>query len=179
MLARLSMDLAAQTEPTPVGVWVDAFIGLGANLGDARAAVRAAVVAIGATDGVRLVRQSPLYGSTPVDAGGGDYVNAVVQVQTCLPALALLHALRAIEFQAGRERPFRNAPRTLDLDVLLYGSAIIQSEELTLPHPRMAQRAFVLRPLADIAPQQVSLAQLEAVAQQSVWRLDAPLRDGQ
>jgi len=111
------MDLGLPTKPTPVGGWVDAFIGLGANLGDARAAVCDAVLAIAATDGVRLIRQSPLYGSAPVDAGGGDYVNAVVQVQTCLPAQALLQALLAIEAQAGRERPFRNAPRTLDLDV--------------------------------------------------------------
>jgi len=165
------------TDPMQAGVWVDAFVGLGANLGDAQQAVRTAVAAIGALDGVRLVSQSPLYGSAPVDASGGDYVNAVVQVQTRLSAQELLHALRAIEAQAGRERPFRNAPRTLDLDVLLYGDQRIDTDELTVPHPRMAQRAFVLRPLADLAPALVPQSQLDAVADQLIWPLATPARD--
>lgn len=175
--ARPVMAPGPQTDPMPAGVWVDAFVGLGANLGDAQQAVRAAVAAIGALEGVRLVSQSPLYGSAPVDAGGGDYVNAVVRVQTRLSAQELLHALRAIEAQAGRERPFRNAPRTLDLDVLLYGEQRIDTEELTVPHPRMAQRAFVLRPLADLAPELVPQSQLDAVADQLIWSLATPPRD--
>lgn len=151
---------------------VAAYIGLGANLGDAQAAVLGAMAKIDRIDGVRLTRQSSLYGSAPVDAGGADYVNAVVEVQTSLSCLELLRALQTIEAQAGRERPFRNAPRTLDLDVLVFGTAQIHSEELTVPHPRMAQRAFVLRPLAEIAPSLVSQSQLDAVQTQPVWLLE-------
>ena len=150
-----------------------AWIGLGANLGDAPAALAAAVQALGALPGTQLQRCSRLYRSAPVDAGGPDYYNAVVQLQTTLAPLALLQALQAIEQAAGRERPYRNAPRTLDLDVLLYGSARIDSPALTVPHPRMAQRAFVLRPLAELAPERVSTAQWQAVADQSCAPLDA------
>jgi 2-amino-4-hydroxy-6-hydroxymethyldihydropteridine diphosphokinase len=107
-----------------------------------------------------------------VDAGGADYVNAVVQVQTTLTGLQLLRALQDIEAQAGRERPFKNAPRTLDLDVLLFGGEVIQTEALQVPHPRMTERAFVLRPLAEIAPHLVTPAQLEAVRTQRVWLLE-------
>ena len=150
---------------------VAAYIGLGANLGDAQACVLGAMAEIGRIDGVQLTRQSSLYGSAPVDAGGADYVNAVVEVQTRLSCPQLLNALQAIEARAGRQRPFRNAPRTLDLDVLLFGAAHIQSEGLTVPHPRMAQRAFVLRPLAEIAPGLVTQSQLDAVQTQAVWLL--------
>ena len=104
----------------PQAVSVLAYIGLGANLGDPRAAVTRAILAIAALPGLFLTRQSALYGSAPVDAGGGDYVNAVVEVQTALTPHALLAKLQSIESAAGRERPYRNAPRTLDLDVLLY-----------------------------------------------------------
>lgn len=151
---------------------VAAYIGLGANLGDAQASVLGAIGGISRIGGVRLTRQSSLYGSAPVDAGGADYVNAVVEVQTGLSCLQLLHALQAIEAGAGRERPFRNAPRTLDLDVLLFGAEQIHSEGLTVPHPRMAQRAFVLRPLAEIAPDLVTQSQLDAVQAQRVWLLE-------
>ena len=153
------------------GEAVAAYIGLGANLGDAQACVLGAMAEISRIDGVQLTRQSSLYGSAPVDAGGADYVNAVVEVQTRLSCLQLLHALQAIEARAGRERPFRNAPRTLDLDVLLFGSEIIQTDMLEVPHPRMLQRAFVLRPLAEIAPDLVTQAQLDAVQTQLVWLL--------
>ena len=148
-----------------------AYIGIGANLGDAAAAVRAAVLSIAAMPQVQLLRQSALYGSAPVDAGGADYVNAVVQVGTTLTPRALLGALQAIENDAGRTRTYRNAPRTLDLDVLLYGTLVQDDPELTLPHPRMWQRAFVLLPLAEIAPSLVSAAQCSAVQQQAVWKL--------
>jgi 2-amino-4-hydroxy-6-hydroxymethyldihydropteridine diphosphokinase len=153
---------------------VTAYIGLGANLGDASAAVTAAMRAIGNIQGIALGRQSSLYASAPIDSGGPDYVNAVVQVQTTLSAPDLLSALQSIEAQAGRERPYRNAPRTLDLDVLLYGSAVVQSATLTVPHPRMFQRAFVLLPLADVAPALVSSIQMQAVAKQSITRLTEP-----
>jgi 2-amino-4-hydroxy-6-hydroxymethyldihydropteridine diphosphokinase len=155
----------------PDTVQTVAYIGLGANLGDARAAVSAAIDAIAALPAVRLVRQSALYGSAPLDAGGDDYVNAVVAVQTTLAPHTLLAHLQAIENAAGRARPYRNAPRTLDLDLLLYGHQVLDDATLVLPHPRMGQRAFVLHPLAEIAPAQVSAAQLQAVADQPVWVL--------
>jgi len=113
-----------------------------------------------------------LYGSAPLDADGPDYVNAVVQVRTVLSPDALLQALQAIEQQAGRARPYRNAPRTLDLDILLYGADRIDSTDLQIPHPRMWQRAFVVLPLAEIAPDLVSPAQVLAVSGQVLHRLD-------
>jgi 2-amino-4-hydroxy-6-hydroxymethyldihydropteridine diphosphokinase len=148
-----------------------AYIGLGANLGDPRAAVTQAILAIAALPGLRLTRQSSLYGSAPIDAGGNDYVNAVVEVQTALRPHALLAHLQSIENAAGRARPYRNAPRTLDLDVLLYDQLVLNDADLVIPHPRMGERAFVLRPLAEIAPALVAAAQLQAVAEQSVWIL--------
>jgi 2-amino-4-hydroxy-6-hydroxymethyldihydropteridine diphosphokinase len=150
---------------------IAAFLALGANLGDAAGAVTAATADIGRLPGVRLVRASSLYRTAPVDATGPDFINAVVEVATTLTAPDLLAAVQVLEQGAGRERPFRNAPRTLDIDVLLYGSARIDSPWLTVPHPRMLQRAFVLVPLAEIAPAQVSAAQLEAVAGQRILRL--------
>ncbi len=148
-----------------------AYIGLGANLGDARRAVTAAIQAIAALPHLRLMRQSSLYGSAPLDAGGDDYVNAVVEVQTRLDPHALLAALQSIENAAGRARPYRNAPRTLDLDLLLYHQLVLNEADLVIPHPRMEQRAFVLRPLAEIASALVSAQQLQAVADQLVWVL--------
>ncbi len=150
---------------------VYAYIGLGANLGDPRAAVLAAMDAIADIDGLALTHKSSLYGSAPVDAGGGDYVNAVVQVHTRLKPHALLTQLQAIELGAGRSRSYQNAPRTLDLDVLLFDQLVLNDADLVLPHPRMWQRAFVLRPLAEIAPALVRAAQLQAVAEQAVWLL--------
>lgn len=150
---------------------VPAFIALGANLGDARGAVTGAIAAIDRLPGTTVVARSSLYRTAPVDSTGPDYINAVVQVHTTLAASDLLAALQTIEQAAGRERPWRNAPRTLDLDILLYGQEHITSETLTVPHPRMWQRAFVLVPLAEIAPEQVNAAQLVAVAGQGVQRL--------
>ena len=148
-----------------------AWIGLGANLGDARAALRAAVLAMAALPGTRVQQISSIYRSAPVDAGGPDYLNAVVELETPLAPLALLHALQGIEQAAGRERPYRNAPRTLDLDVLLCDGERIASAELTVPHPRMGERAFVLLPLAELAPGLVSATQLAAVAGQRIERV--------
>jgi 2-amino-4-hydroxy-6-hydroxymethyldihydropteridine diphosphokinase len=123
--------------------------------------------AIDALAGTRVTRRSSLYRSTPVESCGPDYINAVVEVYTTLSAPELLLQLQQIERQAGRERPYRNAPRTLDLDILLFGSATVHSAALTVPHPRMRERAFVLLPLAQIAPQAVSAEQLQAVAAQA------------
>lgn len=127
-----------------------AYIGIGGNLGDARATVEDAIARLAALPQTTLLRSSSLYRTAPVDSSGDDYVNAVAQLATTLPAASLLQALQAIELQHGRERPYRNAPRTLDLDVLLYGQARIASATLTVPHPRMGERAFVLAPLLEI-----------------------------
>jgi 2-amino-4-hydroxy-6-hydroxymethyldihydropteridine diphosphokinase len=151
-----------------------AWIGLGANLGDARAALRGAMAAIAVLPYTQVQAVSSLYRSAPVEATGPDYLNAVVQVATTLAPLELLHALQAIEHAAGRERPYRNAPRTLDLDVLLYGDRRLDTAELTVPHPRMRERAFVLQPLAEIAPERVPAAWLVAVQDQRIERLDTP-----
>ncbi len=129
-----------------------AYVGLGANLGDAVTSLRAAAAELGAAAGVLSLRLSPLYRSAPVDADGPDYVNAVAELDTTLTPQALLAQLQRIEQTHGRQRPARNAPRTLDLDLLLYGDARLDGAELILPHPRLHQRAFVLRPLADLAP---------------------------
>ena len=147
------------------------FVGLGANLGDRQAALRAALAAIGQLPGTRVLRVSPLYGSAPVDAGGPDYLNAVAEIATTLAPQALLQALQAIEHSAGRERPYRNAPRTLDLDILWFGRQVIDTPLLTVPHPRIAERAFVLRPLADLVPERVAASALQAVAAQSIHLL--------
>lgn len=145
---------------------VSAYVALGANLGDAAATVRQAMADLGALPQTRVVRTSRLYRSAPWEASGPDFFNAVAEVVTSLDAHALLAALHGLEQAAGRERPYLNAPRTLDLDLLLYGDDHIATPSLTVPHPRMDQRAFVLRPLAEIAPHKVSAAALAAVASQ-------------
>jgi 2-amino-4-hydroxy-6-hydroxymethyldihydropteridine diphosphokinase len=129
-----------------------AYVGIGANLGDARANVADALDRLQRLPGCTLMAASSLYRTAPIDAGGDDYINAVARVATTLDAEALLQALHGIEQAHGRERPYRNAPRTLDLDLLLYGDAIIDSPTLTVPHPRMTERAFVLVPLLELAP---------------------------
>lgn len=145
---------------------VEAFIGLGANLGDARGAIERAISTLAALPGTRLDARSRLYRSAPVDAEGPDYLNAVVKVLTRWSAPCLMIELQKIEQLEGRTRPYANAPRTLDLDLLLYGHARIEGPRLTVPHPRWRQRAFVLRPLAEIAPERVAAADLQAVAGQ-------------
>jgi 2-amino-4-hydroxy-6-hydroxymethyldihydropteridine diphosphokinase len=129
-----------------------AFIGLGANLGDARGTVEQAITRLSTLPGTRLEAQSSLFLTAPIDSSGDDYVNAVAQIHTTLDAHALLAALRQIELDFGRERPYRNAPRTLDLDILLFSQQQIADEVLTVPHPRMTQRAFVLLPLLQLDP---------------------------
>ena len=158
---------------------VTAFVALGANLGDAAVALRQAVMALDRLPLTRVRRASSIYRTAPLDtdssgasrAPGADYFNAVVALETGLTAPALLDKLQQLESQAGRDRPYRNAPRTLDLDLLLYGSACIESARLTVPHPRMPLRAFVLVPLAEIAPDKVSAEQLDAVRHQAIERL--------
>lgn len=148
-----------------------AYIALGANLGDAQASVLAAVQGIAALPQTRRVASSGLYRTAPVEATGPDFINAVVAVSTRLNAHELLLSLQRLENGAGRERSHRNAPRTLDLDILLYGEASICSPTLQVPHPRMWERAFVLAPLADIAPAKVNSVQWQAVASQAIERL--------
>ncbi len=150
---------------------VIAYIALGANLGDAQAAVRAAIEAISVLPGVSLLESSALYRTAPIESSGPDYINAVVKISTSLPAYSLLSLLQKIEQTAERERPYRNAPRTLDLDMLLYGSAAISSAVLTVPHPRMWQRGFVLWPLREIAADLVSDEALAAVSGQGVQKI--------
>lgn len=148
-----------------------AYIGLGANLGDARAALEAAMQALAALPDTRLRRRSSLYRSAPIESSGPDYLNAVAELDTELAPLELLHALQSVERDHGRERPYRNAPRTLDLDLLLYDDLRLDMPELTLPHPRAHQRAFVLLPLAELAPQ------LQLAGKGPVAELLAQVRD--
>lgn len=150
---------------------VTAWVALGGNLGDARATVLQAIDALARLPESQLMARSRLYRTAPHEASGPDFINAVVRLQTGLTAPALLDALQAIETAAGRERPYPNAPRTLDLDVLFYGDARIDSPRLTVPHPRLRTRAFVLHPLADVSPERVSAADLQAVREQPIFAL--------
>ena len=146
---------------------VTAYVALGANLGDAVATVRQAMRDIGAISGVTVTRRSSLYRTGPIESSGPDYINAVLEVSTVLTAPDLLAQLQQLEQGARRQRPYHNAPRTLDLDLLRYGGARIDSAQLTLPHPRMGLRAFVLVPLAEVAPGLVSPQALQAVSDQA------------
>jgi len=129
-----------------------AYIGLGANLGDPAVALDSAIVALHGIAATEVARISGRYRSASIGATGPDYLNAVVELRTSLAPHALLGELQRIEAAHGRERSHRNAPRTLDLDLLLYADRRIATDELTLPHPRLHERAFVLLPLAEIAP---------------------------
>lgn len=151
---------------------VRCFIALGANLGDAHAQVLAAASEVAALGLPGSSSLSALYVSPPWQADGPDYVNAVIGIDTSLTPPHLLEALQAIEAVNGRVRSYTNAPRTLDLDVLLYGNGSVQSPQLTVPHPRMWERAFVVLPLHDVAPHLVSEAQLQAVAGQPISCLE-------
>ena len=131
---------------------VTAYVGVGANLGDRRRSIESAVEALTNRPGIDMLRASALYCSASVGADGPDYLNAVVELRTRLAPLALLHELQAIEAAHGRERSVPNAPRTLDLDLLLYGDLELALPVLQVPHPRLHQRAFVLHPLAELAP---------------------------
>jgi 2-amino-4-hydroxy-6-hydroxymethyldihydropteridine diphosphokinase len=131
---------------------VSAYVGIGANLGDALQTVREAILRLSLVRKTRLREQSGLFRTAPIAAMGDDYVNAVAHIETQLNAKELLQELQAIEIDFGRERPYVNAPRTLDLDILLYSDAQIDSDILMVPHPRLTQRAFALIPLLQIDP---------------------------
>ncbi|HEY0490274.1 MAG TPA: 2-amino-4-hydroxy-6-hydroxymethyldihydropteridine diphosphokinase [Telluria sp.] len=150
-----------------------AYIGIGANLGDALANVDDALARIKALPSTQLLASSSKYRTAPIESSGDDYINAVACIDTGLGPHELLAALHAIELAHGRERPYRNAPRTLDLDVLLYGDQVIDTPTLQVPHPRMLERAFVLVPLLEIAPDVTVPARqfLGAVAGQQITRL--------
>lgn len=127
-----------------------AYLGLGANLGDARQTLKDAVVCLAQQHTITVLAKSSLYRTAPIDAGGDDYFNCVVKIDTTLPVRHLLALCHKIEHHFGRERPFRNAPRTLDLDILLFGDQSIDEADLIVPHPRLTERAFALVPLVEI-----------------------------
>lgn len=130
-----------------------AFVGLGSNLDNPEQQVTRALQSLTLLPQTRLVRQSSLYRSAPVGYDNQpDFINAVAEVETDLTPHELLEVLLALETLQGRERPFPNAPRVLDLDLLLYNGSVMESAQLTLPHPRMHERGFVLLPLEEIAP---------------------------
>jgi 2-amino-4-hydroxy-6-hydroxymethyldihydropteridine diphosphokinase len=150
---------------------VTAYVSLGANLGAAQAAVLQAFHRLDAIPRTQVTARSSLYRTVPQHAEGPDFINAVARIETRLDAMELFACLQELENQAGRERPYPNAPRTLDLDLLLYGEGRIDSRTLTVPHPRIGERAFVLVPLAEVAPGLVTRRQLDAVAGQGVTRM--------
>ena len=163
--AEISVMPALQKAP------VTAYVALGANLGEAHQAVLRAIDALALLPGTELTARSGLYRTAPHEALGPDFVNAVAEIATRLRAPDLLDALLSLEQQAGRMRPYSHAPRTLDLDLLFYGDARVQSPRLTLPHPRWAERAFVLVPLADVCPSRATKELLAAVADQHIERI--------
>ncbi|CAD6510855.1 2-amino-4-hydroxy-6-hydroxymethyldihydropteridinepyrophosphokinase [Paraburkholderia hiiakae] len=154
-----------------------AWLGIGANLGDARQTLKDAVVCLAQQHTLAVVAKSSLYRTAPIDAGGDDYYNCVVKIETSLDVHALLALCQRVEHHFGRERPFRNAPRTLDIDILLYGDAAIDETDLVVPHPRMTGRAFALVPLVEIDPELVipghgrASAFLGAVADQRIEKV--------
>jgi 2-amino-4-hydroxy-6-hydroxymethyldihydropteridine diphosphokinase len=157
---------------------VDVFVGLGANLPlglqAPEATLRWAMQELSQQTTWHVQQLSSLYRSAAWQADGPDYINAVAHLRTTLTAPQVLARLQAIENQALRQRPYHHAPRTLDLDLLLYGDGRIQSPALTVPHPRMHERAFVLRPLAEIAPERVLGVWLDAIQAQDARPFAAP-----
>lgn len=157
---------------------VQVFIALGANMAQPAKQVRRAIALLCLLPHTRLVKTSSFYSTTPVGyLEQADFINAVVEISTVLSARELLESLLAIESALGRERQFPNGPRTIDLDILLHGDSRVDQSELTVPHPRMHERAFVLVPLTEIAPDVIipghGLARdlLPSVADQSLKRL--------
>ncbi len=157
-----------------------AYVALGSNLDGPSVQVTRAMQEIGKLPGTHVLKRSSLYRTAPIGFDDQpDFVNAVIMIETVLPPHDLLDALLGIERRHGRVREFPNAPRTLDLDVLLYGGLVLHERGLTLPHPRMHERAFVLLPFAEIAPETVipghgRVADLAAVSHnQRVERFDA------
>lgn len=130
--------------------YATAYIGLGANLGQPEQTIMQALGTLAQHPAIADLSHSRLYRSAPIDAPGPIYVNAAAKIKTTLAPLPLLGLLRQTEWDHGRERHFKNAPRTLDLDLLLYDELWLETPSLTLPHPRMHLRAFVLRPLSEL-----------------------------
>jgi len=160
--------LEAAREAAPRGALAgpqDAWISLGSNVGDREAHLAGAIEALRSTEGVRVIAVSAVYETDPVGPGSqGPYLNAAAQLRTSLSPRALLDRLLAIEAQQGRERgPVRNAPRTLDLDLLLYADRRISEPGLEVPHPRLHERPFVLEPLRDLAAQVVHPVRGESI----------------
>jgi 2-amino-4-hydroxy-6-hydroxymethyldihydropteridine diphosphokinase len=130
-----------------------AFIALGSNLEGPEKQVRSGLKALESLPETRVTKASSLYRTAPVGYDNQpDFINAVAEVETSLEPIALLNGILRIEDMHGRERPFPNAPRVLDMDLLLYDDIVMQTEKLTLPHPRMHQRGFVMLPMTEIAP---------------------------
>ena len=150
-----------------------AYVGVGSNLDDPRTQVLNAFSELDRLPHTRLLKKSSLYRSAPMGhRRQPDFINAVVQLDTGLPAERLLAELQAVEARHGRQRSFPNAPRTLDLDVLLFGDLALDLPTLKIPHPRMHERAFVLKPLLEIDPRLPFRAQLDACTDQEIERID-------
>ena len=152
---------------------VIAAIALGANLGDAAQQVVGAMAVLESHAEISAIARSGLYRSPAFLSEGPDYINAVIMVRTMLTAPALWQVMSGIEAQFGRERPYRWAPRTLDLDLIFYGSAQMSGPHLTVPHPRWAERSFVVVPLAEIAPHLVPEEVVARVSSQPIARFKA------
>ena len=152
--------------------WVRAFIGLGANAGDPLTQIEQAMAALMSLPATVGLQRSRLYRTAPWQAQGPDFINAMVQLDTQLSAPELWVQMQRIEQAAGRIRPFHHAPRTLDLDLIFYGQAVINSPALVLPHPRWRERAFVLRPLSDLAPERILASDWASVEDQDITPLE-------
>ena len=152
--------------------WVRAFIGLGANVGDPLTQIEQAMAALMSLPATVGLQRSRLYRTAPWQAQGPDFINAMVQLDTQLSAPELWVQMQRIEEAAGRIRPYHHAPRTLDLDLIFYGQAVINSPALVLPHPRWRERAFVLRPLSDLAPERILASDWASVEDQDITPLE-------
>ncbi len=152
--------------------WVKAYIGLGANVGEPPAQLQSACKALQATPQINGFQCSRFYVSAPWQAAGPDFVNAVAQFNTLFTAPELLTHLQGIEQAAGRQRPYHHAPRTLDLDLIFYGQSTIQSPSLVVPHPRWSERAFVVRPLSELAPALIHPSDWSKVSGQAISLFD-------
>jgi len=130
-----------------------AYIGVGSNLGRRRQYIASAIERLGAVDGIRVVRCSTVYETRPVSVfPQGDYLNAVLEIETALAPDGLLEAIGAIEKALGRVRLIQDGPRTIDLDILFFGEKVIEQEDLIVPHPRLHERVFVLKGMDELAP---------------------------
>jgi 2-amino-4-hydroxy-6-hydroxymethyldihydropteridine diphosphokinase len=129
-----------------------AFIGFGGNIGDTRQLITDAIVCLAQRCELQILAKSCFYQSAPLQAAGGDYINSVIEIETQLSPYGLLHVCQAVEQEFGRERPYANAPRTIDLDILSFEGVSQTDFDLILPHPRITERSFVLLPLLEIAP---------------------------